>query len=116
MPSPLLPERHPVRDFFVLEIFDATPRSDMASMEHPIFSLSSKPETRVLTYEHDDTKIEIIPSVKGLPTVHDKDILIYCISKLVHLKNSGKPIGPKVRLTTHDLAGVDQSPHEQSWL
>ena len=98
-----MPERHPVRDFFVLEIFDATPRSDMASMEHPIFSLSSKPETRVLTYEHDDTKIEIIPSVKGLPTVHDKDILIYCISKLVHLKNSGKPIGPKVRLTTHDL-------------
>ena len=103
MRNPLFPERHPVRDFFVLEIFDATPRSDMASMEHPIFSLSSKPETRVLTYEHDDTKIEIIPSVKGLPTVHDKDILIYCISKLVHLKNSGKPIGPKVRLTTHDL-------------
>lgn len=72
-------------------------------MEHPIFSLSSKPDTRVLKYEHDDTKIEIIPSVKGLPTVHDKDILIYCISKLMHLKNSGKPIGPKVRLTTHDL-------------
>jgi hypothetical protein len=103
MPRPLLPERHPVRDFFVLEIFDAAFRSDMASMEHPIFSLSSKPETRVLSYEHDDTKIAIIPSVKGLPTVHDKDILIYCISKLVHLKNHGKPIGPKVRLTTHDL-------------
>ena len=33
----------------------------------------------------------------------DKDILIYCISKLMHLKNAGKPIGPKVRLTTHDL-------------
>ena len=103
MSSRLLPERHPVRDFFVLEIFDATPRSDMASMEHPIFSLSSKPDTRVLKYEHDDTKVEIIPGSKGLPTVHDKDILIYCISKLVHLKNSGKPIGPKVRLTTHDL-------------
>lgn len=103
MLNPLLPERHPVRDFFVLEVFDVTPRSDMASMEHPIFSLSSKPETRVLKYEHDDTKVEIIPSVKGLPTVHDKDLLIYCISKLMHLKNSGKPIGPKVRLTTHDL-------------
>ena len=103
MPGPLLPERHPVRDFFVLEIFDATPRSDMASMEHPIFSLSSKPDTRELKYQHDDTKVEIIPSTRGLPTVHDKDILIYCISKLVHLKNSGKPIGPKVRLTTHDL-------------
>ena len=51
-------------------------------MEHPIFSLSTKPETRVLTYEHDDTKIEIIPSSRGLPTVSHRDILIYCISKL----------------------------------
>ena len=48
-----LPERHPVHDFFVLDVLDVTPRSDMASMEHPIFSLSTKPETRVLSYEHD---------------------------------------------------------------
>ena len=72
-------------------------------MEHPIYSLSTKPETRVLTYEHDEAKIEIIPGSRGLPTVFDKDILIYCVSKLMHLKNSGQPIGPKVRLTTHDL-------------
>ena len=38
-----------------------------------------------------------------MPTVFDKDILIYCISKLMHLKNSGKQIGPKVRLTTYDF-------------
>ncbi len=101
--SSLLPERHPVRDFFVLDVFDVTPRSDMGSMEHPVFSLSTKPDTRVLSYEHDGTKIEIIPGVRGLPTVFDKDILIYCISKLMHLKNMGNPIGPKVRLTTHDL-------------
>ena len=101
--SSLLPERHPVRDFFVLDVFDVTLRSDIGSMEHPVFSLSTKPDTRALSYEHDDTKIEIIPSVRGLPTVFDKDILIYCISKLMHLKNAGKPIGPTVRLTTHDL-------------
>jgi plasmid replication initiation protein len=101
--SSLLPERHPVRDFFVLDVFDVTPRSDIGSMEHPVFSLSTKPDTRALSYEHDDTKIEIIPGIRGLPTVFDKDILIYCISKLIHLKNAGKPIGPKVRLTTYDL-------------
>ena len=87
----------------MLDVLDVAPRSDMASMEHPIYSLSTKPETRVLSYQHDDSKIEIIPSTRGLPTVFDKDILIYCISKLMHLKNSGKPIGPKVRLTTYDL-------------
>ena len=101
--SPFLPERHPLGDFFVLDVLDVAPRSDMASMEHPIYSLSTKPERRVLSYQHDDTRIEILPSARGLPTVFDKDILIYCISKLMHLKNSGKPIGPKVRLTTYDL-------------
>jgi plasmid replication initiation protein len=103
MPQLLLPERHPVRDFFVLDALDVAPRSDMASMEHPIFSLSTRPETRPLTYSHGDNSFEIIPSVLGLPTVFDKDVLIYCISKLVAMKNEGKEIGPCIRLTTHDL-------------
>jgi plasmid replication initiation protein len=105
-----LPDRHPVRDFFVLDILDVVPRSDMASMEHPLFSLSTKPETRELSYEHDGNRLEIIPSVRGLPTVFDKDILIYCISKLMHMKNLGRPIGPKVRLTTHDLLVATNRP------
>ena len=54
-----LPDRHPVRDFFVLEILDVAPRSDMASMEHPLFSLSTKPETRELAYEHDGIRLPI---------------------------------------------------------
>jgi plasmid replication initiation protein len=103
MTTPLLPERHPVRDFFVLDTIDVVPRGDMASMEHPIFSLSTKPETRRLSYHHNDVRLEIIPSTLGLPTVFDKDILIYCISKLIHLKNAGEAIGPRVRLTTHDM-------------
>jgi plasmid replication initiation protein len=105
-----LPDRHPVRDFFVLDIMDVVPRSDMASMEHPLFSLSTKPETRELAYEHDGNKVEIIPSIRGLPTVFDKDILIYCISKLMHMKNSGREIGAKVRLTTHDLLVATNRP------
>ena len=39
--SPLLPARHPTGDLFVCDIFDAAPKGDMASMEHPIFSLGS---------------------------------------------------------------------------
>ncbi len=98
-----LPERHPVRDFFVLDALDVAPRSDMASMEHPIFSLSTKPETRPLKYTHGENSLEIIPSVLGLPTVFDKDELIYCISRLIAMQNEGRQIGPCIRLTTHDL-------------
>lgn len=103
MDTPLLPERHPVRDFFVLDVLDVVPRSDMASMAHPIFSLATKPELRVLKYRHEDVVVEIHPSSKGLATIFDKDVLIYATSKLMHKKNQGEAIGPVVRITTHDL-------------
>lgn len=35
------------RDFFQCDILDAAPKDDMSSMEHPIFSLSTKPDTIV---------------------------------------------------------------------
>ncbi len=108
--SLLLPERHPVRDFFVLDVLDVEPRGDMASMEHPIFSLSTKPEQRPLLYEHNGKRVEVVPSGKGLATVFDKDILIYCISKLVSMRDGGKEIGPCVRLTTHDMLVATNRP------
>jgi plasmid replication initiation protein len=101
--TPFLPDRHPMRDFFVLDTLDVVPRTDMASMEHPIFSLSTKADTSRIAYENGGARVEIIPSTIGLPTVFDKDILIYCISKLVHMRNEGRAIGPCVRLTTHDM-------------
>ena len=103
MTTQLLPERHPVRDFFVLRTRDLAPRSDMATMEHPIYSLSTVPERRRLNYQNGDVKVEIIPSSIGLPTVFDKDIIIYCISKLKLAHDHGEPICPTVQLTTHDM-------------
>lgn len=101
--SPLLPDRYPQGDFFVCDIFDAVPKADMASMEHPIFSLSTKPDTRVREYEHNGIKIAIKPSVDGLATVHDRDILIYCISQLMTALNEGKEISPSVRFRAFDM-------------
>ena len=99
----LLPEHHPVRDLFVCDVLDVVPRSDMASMAHPIYSLSTKPDMRTLRYENDGVFVEIHPSTKGLATIHDKDLLIYCVSKLMHQRNLGNPIKQVVRITTHDF-------------
>ena len=101
--KPLLPARHPNPDFFVCDVLDAVPKDDMASMEHPIFSLSTKPDTRLLQYEHNGNKIEIAPSVRGLATIHDKDILIYCISQLVAKINQGEQPSRVIRLKAYDL-------------
>ncbi len=101
--SPLLPDRHAQGDFFVCDIFDAAPKGDMASMEHPIFSLSTKPDTRVRQYENNGVKIEVKPSVDGLATVHDRDILIYCISQLINGMNEGRDPSPIVRFKAYDM-------------
>jgi plasmid replication initiation protein len=99
----LLPDRYPTPDFFVCDAMDAAPKGDMASMEHPIFSLSTKPDHRVRRYEHGAVFIEIQPSVHGLATVHDRDILIYCISQLMTAVNAGEPLSPVVRFKALDL-------------
>src|SRR5580704_17018009 len=97
--SPLLPDRHPIQDFFICDVTDAIPKDDMGSMEHPIFSLSTKPDRNIREYEHKDVKVTITPSVLGLATIHDKDILIYCISQLVAKMNAGLDLDKKVHKT-----------------
>lgn len=103
MQSPLLPDRHPQGDFFVCDIFDAAPKADIGSMEHPIFSLSTKPDKRARHYENRGLTIEIKPSSDGLATVHDRDVLIFCISQLIRAMNDGGQISQTVRFHASDL-------------
>lgn len=100
---PLLPDRRAESDFFVCDLMDAAPKGDMASMEHPIFSLSTKPDRSIRRYEHGDVFVEIKPSADGLATVHDRDILIYCISQLMAAINAGRPVSPVLRFRAYDL-------------
>ncbi len=92
-----------MRDFFVCDFFAAVPKHDLASMEHPIFSLSTRPDRRVLSYEHRGTEITITPSVKGRATIFDADILIFCISQLMAAINLGRTTSRTLTLTAHDL-------------
>lgn len=106
----LLPVRHPQQDFFVLDIADVVPKDDTASMEHPMFSLATKPDMRHLEYHSGDSMLKIEPSGRGLPTIFDKDILIFCISQLMHLKNQGKPYGKRVRFSARELLMATNRP------
>jgi plasmid replication initiation protein len=83
--------------------FDAIPKDDLASMEHPLFTLATRPDRRILSYAHNGATIEVIPSVKGLATIHDKDILIFCISQLMAALNAGRAISRTLQLKAHDL-------------
>lgn len=103
--SPLLPDRQEQGDFFVCDVFDASLKGDMASMAHPIFSLSTKPDHRIRRYEDESGKnyLEVKPSADGLATIHDRDILIYCISQIMSAINNGQKVSRNVRLKAYNL-------------
>lgn len=103
--SPLLPDRRDQEDFFVCDVLDAAPKGDMASMAHPVFSLSTKPDFKIRRYENESSKayVEIRPSSDGLATIHDRDVLIYCISQTIAALNEGRIVHRTVRLKAYDL-------------
>lgn len=122
--SPLLPDRHPQMIFFTADIFDNLPvKDDTASMEHPVYSLSTKRDLRALEYENNGVSVKISPSYDhGLPTIFDKDILLYCGSILMEQINiairKAETLGretytlpPKtIRFSAHDLLVTTNRP------
>ncbi|MBK5927074.1 replication initiator protein A [Rhodobaculum claviforme] len=90
-------------DFFLCDFAGVLPKDDMASMEHPIFSLATRPDLRVLHYARGPVQITVTPSVRGRATLFDKDILIYCISQLMGALNAGQPVSRTLSLRAHDL-------------
>lgn len=99
----LLPDRHPQYDLFICDVSDAVLKDVMQQMEHPIYSLSKKPETAVRRYQNGPDWLEVIPSVKGLATIYDKDILIYCISQIIAKMKLGEKVTPRVKLNSREL-------------
>lgn len=101
---PLLTPKHPNDDFFIPDLFDQTPfKSDMASMEHPVFVLSMKKDMRLIEYVNGNTTIQIKPSFEGLPNIFDKDFLMYCAGLLMLEVNRGNTPSRTLRVSTHDF-------------
>jgi plasmid replication initiation protein len=99
----LVPAKHVQGDLFICDVADAVLKDLIPQMEHPFYSLSKKPETSIRRYEHNGNWLQITPSVKGLATIYDKDILIYCISQLIEKMKHGEPVGPRLRISSYDL-------------
>ena len=84
-------------------MLDAVPKADIGSMEHPIFSLSTRPDLRPRSYEHGGVEVVVKPSSDGLATVHDRDVLIYCISQVISALNRDQEVSQTVRFRARDL-------------
>lgn len=96
-------DRHPNLDFFIADLTTWTLKDDQASMEHPMFALAKNPDIAIRHYEHNGNTITLAPSAYGMPTIWDKDVLIYCCSQLVEGMKRGREPQQIVHFTAYDL-------------
>lgn len=105
--SELIRIRHPNRDFFLADMFDYALKDDGASMEAPIFTLSTRPDLSIWSWTSKDgnKSVRVTPSVLGRATQHDKDVLIYVVSQLTEALNRGREDAQHrvVRFTVYDF-------------
>ncbi len=110
----LLPVRHVDRDFFLCDMFDYAMKDDGASMEAPIFTLSTKPDLAIWNWSSKDgtRSLEVYPSVKGRATQFDKDVLIYVISQMTEALNSDRQDAKNrtVRFVVYDYLVTTNKP------
>jgi plasmid replication initiation protein len=99
----LIPDRYPQKDLFICEINDAPFKDINQELEHPFYSLSKKPDHVPRIYEHNGNRLEIEPSMHGLPTIYDKDILVFCISVLMSKLNKGEEISKQLTFSGADF-------------
>ena len=99
--------RHPNRDFFLADLFDYALKDDGASMEAPIFTLSTKPDLSIWQWTSKDgnKSVKVAPSVLGRATQHDKVVLIFVVSQMTEALNRGRDDAKNrtVRFTVYDF-------------
>lgn len=90
-------------ELFLFDVASAPVKDLMDCMEHPFYGLSKKPEMQAKTYRHGDVALEMVPSRKGLPTIYDKDLLIYAVSRVAAGIRAGKVMGPRVDMRSAEV-------------
>lgn len=99
----LMSIKSPQTDLFIADIFEVVSlQLDQKSLEFPLFALRSG-DKKTRRYESENISVVVAPSSEyGMATMHDKDVWIYCISKLMQGLRDGKEISRTVNFTIYD--------------
>ena len=91
-------------DLFLDSIIDAPIKDDQELMARPYFSLQKQPRMEPIIYSDpkNGISIRISPGEKGIATIWDKDILIYCASAIVDRMERGLEVSRTLRFSMHD--------------
>ena len=89
---------------FSIDIASSSLKDVQQQMEFPFFSLSKKPDLEIRRYkDRDNNSLQITPSVMGMPTIYDKDFLIYAISQVMDRLNRGEEVSRRLILYASDM-------------
>ena len=100
---PMLPQRHQPT-LFSLDISSIALKDARQHLEFPFFTLSKKPDLSSLDYkDQNGNSLEVSPHSKGLPTIYDKDFLIYAVSVVMDRLNRGEPASRRLRMYAADM-------------
>ena len=95
-------------------MFDYAMKDDGASMEAPIFTLSTKPDLTVWQWRSQDGNraLTVTPSVMGRATMFDKDVLIYVVSQMTEALNCDRQDAKNrtVRFVVYDYLVTTNKP------
>jgi hypothetical protein len=78
------------------------PRIDALCSDYPFFGLSPETGERRFQMANGDY-VKIIPTARGVASVHDRDILIFAMSALVFAKNAQVAIAPRLKFSYADF-------------
>ena len=80
------------------------PKNDLATLEHPFFALKAG-DTAMREYAHGGYTLTVMPNANagGMPTVFDKDLLIYCMTKIMERRNRGEETDAEVSFVPRDF-------------
>ncbi|MDE0304220.1 MAG: replication initiator protein A, partial [Albidovulum sp.] len=100
---PMLPVRH-APNLFSIDIGSISLKDVQQQMEFPFFSLAKNPDLEPRRYEdrHGNT-LEITAHSTGLPTIYDKDFLIYAVSQIMERLNRGERASRRLILYASDM-------------
>ncbi|MCB1658138.1 MAG: replication initiator protein A [Pseudomonadales bacterium] len=98
------PINNALSNYFVCDLQNYSFKDDVASMEAPIFSLSTQEDKQLWVWTSEDGKktVEVAPSVYGRATVFDKDVLIFAASQLMAGINKGETPSKTIRFKARD--------------
>lgn len=99
----LRPVKHEQLEFLLADNINiSSVRDEIASMEHPFFSLKGG-DMRDRIYKNGNVTVTVKSTSSGIATIFDKDIWLYCISKLQQRINDNEPVSRTVVFTPYDF-------------